>query len=388
MKRQLAKAVELCTAGNYRRLFALVASALGIHGRSSAGEIREVEQPWSVDDVRIDGGRLTVTGWSIPAGDGNGPSVPGFTFNGRAFDETAYPLLRQDVGAAFPQRRGAERSGFECRAETVDPIYRDGVLEIERLRPDADPTERGRDCWFVPDPGLHADVPDEDRRFRVIGNRDLRGFLDTGATDYHRLDRALHAVSQKHLHQFEHVLDWGVGCGRVARHFPRSEAAAFTGCDIDHDNVGWCRAHLAGRFVQSNITPPLPFGSDEFDVVYGVSVFTHLREPLQLQWLAELSRVARSGAYLLMTVHGQTALEFARLPPTEFARVLAEIERSGVLVSGANTQIDGHADHRGEYVNVFHSADYVRRTWGGFFECVAIVPGYIFTHDLVVLRKR
>ena len=49
--------------------------------------------------------------------------------------------------------------------------------------------------------------------------------------------------------------------------------------------------------------------------------------------------------------------------------------------------VDGHAEHGGEYVNVFHSHDYIRRTWGRYFDVVAINPGYILTHDLVVLRK-
>jgi hypothetical protein len=385
MKRQIARVVELARRADYRRLLPFRG---GDASERASRIVHEVEQPWSVDDVRISEDSLTVAGWSLPPCGGDEQATARFTYNGKAFDETAYPLLRRDVGAAFPLRPRAELSGFQCRARLDASVYRNGVLELERLRADAHPIDRGRDCWFVPDPALHTDVPDENRRFRVIGNRDLGGFVNTGATDYYRLDRALHAVSGKHLHEFDHVLDWGVGCGRVARHFPRAHAAAFTGCDIDHDNVRWCSEHLGGRFVASGIAPPLPFENDAFDVIYGVSVFTHLREPLQLQWLTELSRVAVGGAYLLMTVHGVTALEFARLPPAQFARILEQVQRNGLLVSGANTQIDDHADHRGEYVNVFHSAPYVRGTWGRYFECVAIVPGYIFTHDLVVLRKR
>ena len=40
-----------------------------------------------------------------------------------------------------------------------------------------------------------------------------------------------------------------------------------------------------------------------------------------------------------------------------------------------------------EYVNVFHSKDYVQRKWSKWFSILNIVPGYIFTHDLVVLKR-
>jgi hypothetical protein len=116
-------------------------------------------------------------------------------------------------------------------------------------------------------------------------------------------------------------------------------------------------------------------------------VFTHFREAMQLAWLAELARVSAPGAILLMTTHGQTAIDFSRLPPAEYRRVREDVRRAGILESGANTQLDGHADHRGEYVNVYHSPDYVRRTWDRHFDVLHVLPGYILHHDLVILRK-
>lgn len=351
--------------------------------------VRElVAEPWYVDQVSIDGKRLVAAGWSMPIDGAPEPAAGWFNVNGRRFDATRYPLQRTDVGNVFWQRAGAANSGFECEIDDLPEPYPDGVLEITRVRPSTPAVERGRDSWFKPDPALHTDLPDEDRRFRVIGDRDPVGFLVSGATDYHRLDRALVAVSGSHLHEFGRVLDWGVGCGRVARHFPAGRSEALTGCDIDRDNIDWCIAHLQGTFVASQLTPPLPFADASFDIVYGISVFTHFREPMQLRWLDELARVTAPGAILLLTTHGQTAIDFSRLSPADYARVTQDVQRAGILVSGTNTQLDGHAEHAGEYVNVYHSAEYVRRTWGQFFDVLHILPGYILHHDLVVLRKR
>ncbi len=351
-------------------------------------ERRLVAEPWYVDRLSIAGSRLTVEGWSMPVPGASEPAEGWFTVNGRRFDAIRYPLPRADVGDVFWMREAAAMCGFEATIGDLAQPYPGGILEIRRIVADTAAVERGRDSWFKPDPALHADLPDEARRFRVIGDRDADGFLVSGATDCHRIDRAMQAVAGRRLADFDRVLDWGVGCGRVARHFPAVRARALTGCDIDADNVAWCAAHLPGRFVHCEIATPLPFPDASFDAIYGISVFTHLQEPMQLRWLAELARVAAPGALIAVTIHGRTAIDFSRLPPAEHRRLVDEVRRRGIVFNGVNAQLDGHADHRGEYVNVLHDADYVRNVWSRWFDVLHILPGYILHHDLVMMRRR
>jgi SAM-dependent methyltransferase len=350
---------------------------------------RLVAEPWYVDRISIAGSRLAAEGWSMmPVPGATEPAEGWFTVNGRSFDSIRYPLLRVDVGEVFWMREGAASCGFAAVVEGIDDPYPGGYLEIRRVVAGTPEVERARDSWFRPDPALHADLPDAAQRFRVIGNHDADGFLVSGATDFQRIDRAILAVAGRHLAQSGRVLDWGVGCGRVARHFPRAHAFALTGCDIDADNVGWCAAHLPGRYLGCTIEPPLPFADHSFDVIYGVSVFTHLREALQSRWLAELARIAAPGAIVAVSVHGRSAIDFSRLAPAEYQRQIVALERDGIVETGTNSQLDGYADHRGEYVNVLHGADYLRRVWSRWFDVIHILPGYILHHDLVLLRKR
>jgi len=344
-------------------------------------------EPWYVDKVAIEGDRLYAAGWSMAVPGQPEPPQGWFTVNGRRFDAMRYPFPRPDVGAVFWMREGASLCGFEGTIERIAEPYPDGVLEIRRIVADTPGVERGRDSWFKPDPALHANLPDEDRRFRVIGDRDPNGFLISGATDFHRIDRAALGAAGRRLHEFDRVLDWGAGCGRVARHFPVGAADRLTGCDIDGDNVDWCAANLRGTFVRCAMSPPLPFPDASFDAVYGVSVFTHMREPMQLLWLEELARITAPGAWVFVTVHGRTAIDFSRPSPSEYRRLLGEVASNGIVFNGANTQLDGHAEHGGEYVNVLHGSDYIRRVWSRFFAVEHILPGYILHHDLVVLRK-
>jgi len=216
----------------------------------------------------------------------------------------------------------------------------------------------------------------------------IEGFRLTGYTDFRRLEEAAKTIGGRSLDDCAAVLDWGCGCGRISRYLGERVGSRLTGCDIDADNVGWCRDHLPGRFVVTGLMPPLPFDDGEFDLVIGLSVFTHFRETLQDAWLAELARVTRPGAVLLMTVHGETALDYAHLAPLPDKLARQAVAKAGLLVGSDNNQLDGFADHRGEYVNVFHSTRYIKERWSRHFDVLDVLPGYIFTHDLVVLRKR
>ncbi|MBL0141897.1 MAG: class I SAM-dependent methyltransferase [Betaproteobacteria bacterium] len=134
--------------------------------------------------------------------------------------------------------------------------------------------------------------------------------------------------------------------------------------------------------------PPLPFPDGAFELIYGVSVFTHFRSDLQDLWLQELRRVTQPGGILLMTTHGQTAIDFAGLDPAQFASLRDIVNEAGIFEVSKNDQLDGAVEAAEEYVNVFHSGRYIKSHWSRWFEIVAIVPGYIFTHDLVVMRRR
>jgi SAM-dependent methyltransferase len=112
------------------------------------------------------------------------------------------------------------------------------------------------------------------------------------------------------------------------------------GCDVDPRLVSWCGDHLPfGHFDVNRLSPPLPYPDDRFDLVYALSVFTHLPEALQRAWIAELRRVVRPGGWLLITTHG--ARYVSELTPSERLRfeagalVVRHEERAGTNVCGA-----------------------------------------------------
>lgn len=120
---------------------------------------------------------------------------------------------------------------------------------------------------------------------------------------------------------FAHVLDFGCGCGRVARQLiqQRSQPQAYLGIDMHRGMIKWCRTNLAPRapqfeFVHHDIgnrffNPgdqkpwALPFPADDqtFTLVIAWSVFTHLTQAQAEHYLAEVARVLRADGVLLAT---------------------------------------------------------------------------------------
>lgn len=94
-----------------------------------------------------------------------------------------------------------------------------------------------------------------------------------------------------------------------------------------------------GRFLSNSLSSALPFKDQEFDLIYAVSVFTHLSENLQKHWITELTRILQPGGVLLITVKGANwKVELDRDQKKQFDNdrmVVLEPETSGSNYCGS-----------------------------------------------------
>ncbi len=153
-------------------------------------------------------------------------------------------------------------------------------------------------------------------------------FASLGLSDCLSMRRALREYFNRDYADCEAILDWGCGCARVARFVAEFAPEKLTGIDIDPDNITWCKQNIAqAEFESIGLHPPTRFGDESFDLVYGISVFTHLSEADQDRWLAELQRITKPGGAVLMSIQGEIA--FFRVDG-DFPRFLA-LEKRGIL---------------------------------------------------------
>jgi SAM-dependent methyltransferase len=164
---------------------------------------------------------------------------------------------------------------------------------------------------------VDAKLPPAYLRVLTAGSADAEVFIAQGraaAAEFIGLALA-HAAP---ISPDSRVLEFGCGSGRVGRWIIDQTGARFSGCDINPQLVAWCAANLEGDFSLTALAPPLPYADAAFDLVYALSVFTHMHEANARAWFAELARVTTPGGLALLTFLD------ARLPAAGAVKGLAE----------------------------------------------------------------
>jgi SAM-dependent methyltransferase len=139
--------------------------------------------------------------------------------------------------------------------------------------------------------------------------------------------RSVVDLIEKHHPNPERVLEWGCGPARILRHLPEflPQGTQLFGTDYNRESIRWCKEAIPGiTFAENGSFPPLPFAENYFDVIYALSVLTHLSVSQQDAWMKELRRVLRPGGHIILTTHGEysgtllTATELLRFQDEGF----------------------------------------------------------------------
>jgi SAM-dependent methyltransferase len=177
------------------------------------------------------------------------------------------------------------------------------------------------------------------------------------------------------------ALDFGCGSARVLRHFAAEAAAGtFSGCDIDEASIDWDRAHLSPpfRFFRNGFAPPLALPTGSLDLIWAMSVFTHIGETWS-DWLVEMHRLLAVDGILIASFLGEGIWDaLVREPYPE--------DDVGMVVMHSWTGPDAR---------VFHSEWWLREHWGRGFDVLAVRRpprrpdgSPQVTHSYIALRKR
>jgi len=197
------------------------------------------------------------------------------------------------------------------------------------------------------------------------------------------------------------ILDFGCGCGRICRYLAmRPDLWTVHACDVNPAHVAWLEQHLPMVHpICSPLDPPLPFDVGQFDLVYALSVFSHLPEERAEPWLAELHRVLKPGGLLIVTTHGLTALDKAAASPShanllnlgqrsiDMAR--AELQSSGIVYSDYSTENAATAAAGPQYGSAVVTLERLTHWAGSELEVVERDEGGLDSwQDVTVLKTK
>ena len=179
--------------------------------------------------------------------------------------------------------------------------------------------------------------------------------------------------------QDRRVLDFGCGSGRVLRHFlDEARSGEFYGCDIHAESIAWAKQHLSPpvRIFGSDERPPVSIRDGYLDLVWAMSVFTHLTDSWSA-WLLEIHRILKPDGLFITTFMGEGMSEILADEPWDDTRI-------GMNVLGYGQGWDAGGPM------VLHSPWWIEAHWGRAFEILQLRPtGFIGTgQGLVFMRKR
>ncbi len=149
---------------------------------------------------------------------------------------------------------------------------------------------------------------------------------------------------------------------------------------IDEASIDWDLAHLSPpfRFFRNGFAPPLPLATGSLDLIWAMSVFTHIGEQWS-DWLGEMHRLLAPGGILIASFLGEGIWD-------ALVREAYSEDEVGIVVMHS---------WRGSDARVFHSEWWLREHWGRGFDVLAVRrPPHgpngspQVTHSYIALRKR
>ncbi|MBS1716206.1 MAG: class I SAM-dependent methyltransferase [Armatimonadetes bacterium] len=242
------------------------------------------------------------------------------------------------------------------------------------------------DTWQLPD------IPDREGYY---GERHYEYWL-SGLRDYNFLTEAAKRQGIE-LNENSAVFDWGCSSGRVLRHFAvRNPKTTLYGCDVNKNPVEWMHEHLDPRLqvFHNTYLPSQPMPDNHVDLFYAFSVFTHI-DDYEDTYLLEAKRILKPGGVAVFTICSDHTWAMMNNKMVIYNSLIAmkelfpewDIPECFSRPMPTEKVAFRHQAESNYATNIFHSASYIKKRWGRYFEVVEIAHERHGYQDCVVLRK-
>ncbi len=224
-----------------------------------------------------------------------------------------------------------------------------------------------------------------------VGSPNWEGFV----AQAERLSTAVQKqLESRGIQKGSKVLDFGAGVGRVALRLSHECEFPTHACDINPAAMDYLGSQLTN--VECKTTPyepPLPYPDETFDVVYSISIWTHLPEEMGERWLKEIRRILKPRGLALISTSGVKVISRRRergdLGWENYT--VEDLERAGVLyLEYKNLDISKqtHPGVTASYGLTAHHPNFIREEWSKVMPVEQILVEEIDNiQDLVVMRR-
>jgi 2-polyprenyl-3-methyl-5-hydroxy-6-metoxy-1,4-benzoquinol methylase len=341
---------------------------------------------WWTSSAFLQDGQLHIHGWAVPPLGWRG-GLPEVTIDGQR--------ARRVVPAASPWSDGAywflngdTDTGFLAVGD-CNPTAGFSKISVDYGEQDRSAGVRRFPVYqrITPFDELKLPLPPNERIHRVSGPAsNQHSYVNGGKSDFERFRTLIAETTGRTDLAGLDVLDWGVGCGRLARYFIE-HGSRVTGIDIDADNIAWCAANLVpARHLTVPLMPPTPLEDSSFDVIISSSVLSHLNEAVMRAWLDEISRLLRPDGVALLSFNGDgNSYLYGSIQPS----AIAKLDGDGFHDEWRTPDLDGFIADQEYYRLTLMSSARARSIFQQQMRLEGVVLGVTSGHqDIAVLRKK
>ncbi len=282
-------------------------------------------------------------------------------------------LARGQTLLEASDRAGASVALTEARGHRATRLAAHNLIELH-----------GLDGHFGQMFGLNCQIAERDDIFHFFdghptSTNPLRDYLADGWRTQSELMLLLESVDRPLL-RMRSVLEFASGHGRFTRHLVKAVGAErVTVSDVVTDAVEFARRTFGVAGMASSTRPEDLQWSAQFDLVFVLSLFSHLPRTTWGRWLSRMVDALAPGGILVFSTHGDEAAR-----------------RQGVLLDAEGyffaASSESHAIDAQEYGTAFTDENFVRAQIEQFAagaEIQRMAPVWFWNHqDAWVLRKR
>ncbi len=216
-------------------------------------------------------------------------------------------------------------------------------------------------------------IDPRDDIFRFFASHELaknpiREYLSDGWRTLSELMMLLEAVNQPLL-QTGSVMEFAAGFGRFTRHLVKALPGRVACTEVMPGSVDFLREQFGVESFESSHDPAQINLAGQYELVFVLSMFTHLPTPMWAPWLLTLKRLVKPGGLLIFSVHNENvANEAGVIFNADGTHFIADSESSSLDVNTYGTTYTTRKFVEDNVRNVFGSEPLLYQTyafWSG-----------------------